>query len=442
VVAAIIEFNDHELRVAKEGKIVVRSAGCAIVQGAEIQIGQEACQQACIQPRDYHNRFWYQLDQSALRRSSRAARHHADLAFKHLEHVHKAAGAPTLMVLAIPGGFSREQLALLLGIAEACKIKTVAVVDAAVAAAANCVAPGSYKHIEIQRHRAVITDIVIDEHVTRTNIEAIDGAGFDKLMAQFVAFFADQFLAQSRFDPLHQATTEQLLYNQMPKWLELLRSRREIKVHIEYRGSRFEVRIPKDDIVAVARPIYNNILDHRSLKDRCVIGSRLAAMPGFVESRTNQMVLPEAAVFGGCAALAERPADTKGGVRLLTQLPAAASPTIGKFLESAVQSRPDSRSSTIVPTHVLCGANAYEITATPLYLSIDDSVERVCSKQSLASLRRNGIATYLVAENDARLRLNGRPVSDDTALGAGDEITVEGAACVYMPINVVSPDAT
>lgn len=440
--AAIIELNDHELRVAKDGKIVARSPGCAIVQGAEIKIGNEACKQAHIQPRDYHNRFWYQLDQSALRRSSRAARHHADLAYKHLEHVHKAAGVPTLMVFAIPGGFSKEQLALMLGIAEACKIKTVAAVDAAVAAAADCVAPGSYKHIEIQRHRAVITDLAIEENVTRTNIEAIDGAGFDKLTASFVAFFADQFLAQSRFDPLHQANTEQLLYNEMPKWLELLHSRREIKVHIEYRGSRFEVRISKDDIVTVARPIYSNILDHISLHDGCLIGSRLAAMPGFVESRTNQVVLPEAALFGGCAALAERPANTKSGVRLLTQLPTAESPTIGNFPEPAAATRPDSSSSTIVPTHVLCGANAYEITATPLYLSIDDSVELVPSERSLASLRRNGIATYLVAENDARLRLNGRPVSGDTALGAGDEITVEGAACVYMPINVVSPDAT
>ncbi|MFP6681235.1 MAG: hypothetical protein VCB07_03455, partial [Gammaproteobacteria bacterium] len=330
----------------------------------------------------------------------------------------------------------------LLGIAEACKIKTVAVVDAAIAAAADCVAPGLYKHIEIQRHRAVITDIIIDELVTRTNIETINGAGFDKLMAQFVAFFADQFLAQSRFDPLHQASTEQLLYNKMPKWLELLHSRREIKVHIEYRGSRFEVRIAKDDIVAVARPIYNNILDHRSLKDRSVIGSRLATMPGFVELRVNQMVLPEAAVFGGCAALAERPTDIKGGVRLLSQLPAVESPAVGNFLESTAQSRPDSRSSTIVPTHVLSGANAYAISATPLYLSSDDSVERVYSKRSLASLRSNGIATYLVAENDAELRLNGRPVSGDTALDAGDEITVKGAGCVYMPINVVSPDAT
>lgn len=439
--AAVIELNDHELRIAKDGKIVARSPGCAIVQGTEIKIGDAACQQAHLHPRDYHNRFWYQLDQAALRRSSRAARHHADLAFKHLEHVHKAAGSPTLMVFAIPGGYSKEQLALLLGIAEACKIKTVALVDAAVAASANSVAPGLYRHIEIQLHRAVITELVIDENVNRTNVETIDGAGFDKLMSRFVAFVADQFLAQSRFDPLHQANTEQLLYNEMPKWLKLLHSRREIKVHIEFRGSRFEARISKSDIVTVAERTYRDIHDRIAAHDRCLIGNRLAAMPGFVESRTNQFVLTETAVFDGCAELAERQVDIKGGVGLLTQLKAANAPTIGSVTESAETAPQTFPTSTGAPTHVLSGTSAYEITAAPLYLSATGEAARAPTSGAVAHLRRSGTATHLVAENGARLRLNGRPAGADTPLRPGDEITVEGAACIYLPICVVSADA-
>ena len=90
---AVIELNDQELRVAQDGNIVVRSPAGAIVQGAEIKIGDAACREAYLHPRDHHNRFWYQLDQSGLPRSSREARHHADLAFKHLKHSHRAAGA-------------------------------------------------------------------------------------------------------------------------------------------------------------------------------------------------------------------------------------------------------------------------------------------------------------------------------------------------------------
>lgn len=439
--AAVIELNDHELRVARDAKIVARSPACAIVQGSEIKIGDAACREAHLHPRDHHNRFWYQLDQAALRRSSRAARHHADLAFKHLEHVHKAAGSPASMVFAIPGGYSKEQLALLLGIAEACKIKVVALVDAAVAAAADCVASGTFHHIEIQRHRTVITELLIDDNVTRTNVETIDGAGFDNLMARFVTFISDQFLAQSRFDPLHQANTEQLLYNEMSKWLTLLRARREIKVHIEFRGSRFEARISKGEIVAVAMQTYREIHDRIASHNRCLIGNRLAAMPGFVESRVNQFVLPESAVFDGCSELAERSVDKKRGVSLLTQLKTSRGPTIGTEAAVTETASPTSRPSENAPTHVLSGTSAYEITATPLYLSATGEALRTPSDHAVAHLTRNGTATHLVAENGARLRLNGRPAGADTPLRPGDEITVEGAACIYLPITVVSADA-
>jgi len=438
--AAIIELNDHEIRVAKDGRIVARSPGCAIVQGTNVEIGAAACHQAHLHPRDYHNRFWYQLNQAALRKSSRAARHHADLAFKHLEQIYKDTGAPKEVVFAIPGGFTKEQLALLLGIAEACKIKTVALVDAAVACAADCVAAGTYRHIEIQLHRAVVTDVVINDYVTRKNIDIINGAGFDKLTARFVAFIADQFLVQSRFDPLHQANTEQLLFNEMPNWLGLLHTRREIKVHIDYRQSRFEARISRDDIVAVAQPIYSEIRDRISAHDYCLVGSRLAAMPGFIESTANQFVLSESAVFGGCASLAERSAGA-GGLSLITRLEATDAPTIGMSRDSREPRKPTG-AGIDTPTHMLCGARAYEITATPLYLTANGNAERSSSNRSIASVRRNGVATNISSENGSRLRLNGLPVETNISIAAGDDLTIEGAAVVYSTICVVSPDAS
>jgi hypothetical protein len=437
--AAIIELNDHELRLAKDGQIIARSPGCAIVKGTEVQVGEAACQQAHLHPRDYHNRFWYQLDQISLRKSSRAARHHADLAFRHLEHLHKAAGAPETVIFAIPGGFSKEQIALLLGIAEACDIKTVALVDAAVASAADCVAPGVYRHIEIQLHRTVITDLAIDGEVVRGDLDIVDGAGFDKLAARVVAFIADQFLAQSRFDPLHQADTEQMLFNALPNWLQLLHERREIKVQIEHRHTRFEATIPRDDIVTVARPLYNDIRARIAAHDRCLVGARLAALPGFIDAPATEFALPESAVFGGCESLVEQPAGPGGGLHLATQLKASEAPRVGASRES--RGPRHVATSTAVATHVLCGTRAYELTTAPLYLTADGDAERVPSARSIVSVRRTGSALTVSSENAARLRLNGRHVDGDAPASTGDEITVEGIAAVYLPISVVSPDA-
>ncbi len=437
--AAIIELNDHELRIEKDAQIVARSPGCAIVRGTNIEVGETACKQAHLHPRDYHNRFWYRLDQASLRKSSRAARHHADLAFKHLEQLHKAAGTPPAVVFAIPGGFNDNQLALLLGIAEACKINTVALVDAAVASAADCVAPGTYRHIEMQLHRAVVTDLVVDDHVTRGAAEIIDGAGFDSLYGRFVAFIADQFLAQSRFDPLHQANTEQLLFNELPNWLQLLHARREIRVHIDYRRARFEAKLSRDDLVAVAEPTYRDIRDRLAAHDRCLIGSRLAALPGFSVSPGNEFVLAETAVFGGCAELAQRAAAPSGGLSLLNRLKAADAPSVGLPTEVRSQRRAQP-GSTETATHLLCGARAYELVG-PLYLTTDGGADQSRSTRSIANVRRNGTATLVSSENGARLRLNGMPIEADVTIVAGDELTVEGATVVYFPISVVAPDA-
>ena len=433
---AVIELNDQELRVAQDGNIVVRSPAGAIVQGAEIKIGDAACREAYLHPRDHHNRFWYQLDQSGLPRSSREARHHADLAFKHLKHSHRAAGSPASMVFAIPGGYSKAQLALLLGIAEACKIDVRAFVDSAVAAAV-CVAPGMFYHIEIQRHRAVITELMIDDNVTRTNVETVDGAGFDNLMTRFVTLVSDQFLTQSRFDPLHQANTEQLLYNEMPKWLTLLQSRRELKVHIEFRGSRFDARISKSDLISVAEQTYLDIHNRITRNDRCLIGSRLATMPGFLESRANQFVFTETAVLDGCAQHTRQLNDKKQGVGLLIKLEASSSPTIAVETSVTKTVPPKSDRSDNTPTHVLSGTNAYEITTTPLFLSKTGEALRTSSDCVVAHVTRNGTVTRLVTQNDARLRLNGQAVGSDAPLRLGDEITVEGSPCIYLPITVV-----
>ncbi len=437
---AVIELNDQELRVAQDGNIVVRSPAGAIVRGAEIKVGDSACREAYLHPRNYHNRFWYQLDQSGLPRSSREVRHHADLAFRHLKHSHQAAGSPASMVFAIPGGYTKTQLSLLLGIVEACKIDVRAFVDSAVAAAV-CVAPGTFHHIEIQRHRAVITTLLIDDNVTRTNVETVDGAGFDNLMTRFVTLVSDQFLTQSRFDPLHQADTEQLLYNEMPKWLTLLQSRRELKVHIEFRGSRFDARISKSDLISVADQVYRDIHSRIASHDRCLIGSRLATMPGFVEFRENQFVLTEAAVFDGCTQLAERLSEKKQGVGLLVKLEASKSPTVAVAANVTKMvlhnsDRPDS-----TPTHILSGTSAYEINTTPLFLSKTGEALHTPSDCVVAHLIRNGTVTRLVAENDARLRLNGRPVQSDTPLRLGDEITVEGSPCIYLPITIAAANA-
>jgi len=434
--AAIIELNDHEVRIAQAGAIVARSPAAAIINGNNIEVGTAASDQAQLHPREFHNRFWYQLDQASLRRPTRVARHHADLAFKHLEQLHSEAGKPEAVVWAIPGGYGKEQLALLLGIAEACKIRTIALVDAAVASAAAEVGPGHYQHVEMQLHRAVITGLDVGTDVERGRIESVDGAGFDKLNARLVAFVADQFLAQSRFDPLHQASTEQLLYNELPNWLDLLGKQREIKVHIEFRRARFEARIARDDVIAVADPVYQDIRDRLQAHATCLVGSRLAGMPGFRDHRGNLTALSETSVFTGCEALAASTPTTEAGLSLITSLPASAAPAIVAHKDKPAGHEP----SRLKPTHILIGPRAFPLSPAGLYLSADGTISDHANAHTIAHARLTSDGAVIASANSANVRLNGLPITE-SAFGAGDEVTVEGGTPMYFPICVTDPDA-
>ncbi|MFT4562677.1 MAG: hypothetical protein ACI9BW_002424, partial [Gammaproteobacteria bacterium] len=382
----------------------------------------------------------YQLNQASLRKPSRNARHHADLAFRHLQSIHETADNPQPLILAIPGGFTTEQLALLLGIAQACDITTVGLVDSAVASAASCAAPGDYQHIEIQQHRTVITGLHVSAEVSRDTVEVLDGIGYQKLEQIAVAFLADRFLEQCRFDPLHRADTEQLLFNNLPRWLQALSTQTEIDVQLNFRKSQFTANVTKAGLLRVLRPCYDEITNRLSGNSSCLVGSRLSALPGFFESRGDWHQLDEIAVFSGCHEMHSFEPENAVGLRLTTQLSAAANPTVGfntKPPPSGVQPRSAAKG---VP-HLLVQHIAYDLTDGPLYFSargkatrrLDDNVGLRISYEdgTISAMRENG-AVFLV---------NGASVNDSAKLCVGDSLAFSDSSPTFELINVMSVDA-
>ena len=63
------------------------------------------------------------------------------------------------VLLAVPGSFSADQLSLILGIAKACKMPVVGMVDAAVAASAHGFPGARLLHLDLLLHRVVLTEM-------------------------------------------------------------------------------------------------------------------------------------------------------------------------------------------------------------------------------------------------------------------------------------------
>jgi hypothetical protein len=119
---AVLELNDAALLLGDAGGVVVRSPGFALLTADAPVLGEAARAVARIDPRRTNNQFWQRLGTEPLHHAPTHTRHHADIGYRHLLHVHELGGKPAEVLLAVPGSFTREQLALLLGIAERCQI--------------------------------------------------------------------------------------------------------------------------------------------------------------------------------------------------------------------------------------------------------------------------------------------------------------------------------
>jgi hypothetical protein len=138
-----VELNDAGLLLARtggDGTPVLageESPGLAVLHEGRVHVGGDAVRRYRIAPLHAQNRFWQSLSLEPLPWSARGIATAADLAHAHLSAVLTAEarhGAEELL-LAVPPGYTREQLGLLVGVANDCGVSVRGLVDAGLAAA-------------------------------------------------------------------------------------------------------------------------------------------------------------------------------------------------------------------------------------------------------------------------------------------------------------------
>jgi len=431
----LIELNDSGVRVFREGKIVCESPGVAIVERNKVITGTEAQASVQLNPRAVNTRFWQHLNEVKLPNANRQARHHADLAYHHLSTVLAQAGRPPDAVLAVPGQYDEQQLALLLGIAEACDLKVSGLIDGAVAAVAGALPEGRYTVADIHQHHVSLTLVEVDEAARRTSAKTVDQSGLNRIYEAYVDLISDAFMEQSRFDPLHEADTEQLLYTYLPKWLEEALNAPEIQIAVEYHGNRFSAKIPTREFSRVTERVLAPINDHLPGGTGLLLCARLAQLPGSVDHLAPIDVLAVDACYQGVAEHRLSLTGDGSGVPFVTALPRASNPVLG---------RPTPRSEKTDTlggaTHLLAGSMALALSPSPLYLKPDGTLGKTPEMTDACAITLDaGIATLRV--NGADTRLNGELVSGSCQVKPGDHITLRDGRALFIPIAVFDSSA-
>ena len=428
---AVIELNDSGLLVTVDGDVVSRSPGFAVLDGNRLMTGVEAYGCARLLPRWTNNRFWHQLDTEPLAAATPNLRHHADLAFAHLESIWTdLAPAADSVVFAVPPYYSREQLGLLLGMAGEAGITVDGVIDSSVASAAGQPLTNTTLVLDIFLHCLTLTQLGASVQLTRTEAATVSDVGIFTLWDRWANIVANQFIQTTRYDPLHQADSEQALYNQIPEWITGVSGQLNQFDLVTASGTP-SVQVTRDQLLSACNAMYPQIV--QAIRARApaadtvtvILTHRLRSFPGLREAlalieNVTVTELPESAVSDSvrthAAAITGR--DT---VTHVVTLPVQAS-------------RIDTGTTTAgSPTHLLLDARAIAIGAAfrmdaDLTQGLKESADPICTLYADGDNMR-------IDPHREGLTINGRPAPGGTVLGVGDILRVADTDVTLIAVS-------
>ena len=455
-----LELLDSGLVLAqrreRDVEIIDEAPGVAVLEEQQTITGVEARKRVRRQPLLAQSNYWRALSTAPLTRPSRLIQTTADLAFAQADSMLRGRDGEGVM-LAIPAGYSREQLGLLLGVINETRVPVAGLVDAALAACSLQPAPPRILHLDLELHQALLTVLEYaggERGLKRSRYEIALQHGLLAIQQTWMHFIAEQFVRKTRFDPLHEAGSEQRLFDQLPEWLHALAEDERAVVSMNFSERQLEVEIERAQLIAAAEPHYAEL--QRLVQGARIAGMpielrvshRVAALPGLLDRMRalrdcEVQVLPRGAAALGTLEHESAIRRSPEALALIYQLPIAS--VSGPTAAAEFESTP----APLRPTHVLFQGRAWRISEQPLVIGW--SVERAgralvlpaaspgISRAHCTLLRRNGAvlvedhSTYGSFVNDER-------VAGRTALTVGDRLRLGAPGVTLELIQMVSDD--
>ena len=431
-----LEINDAGLVLARDGQIVAEEPACAMLDGRAPQTGAAATKRARLQPLFAETRHWQELGTAALPRPMPAATTYADVAYAQLTQLAREAGAGGETLYAVPPWYTREQLAVLLGVAREAGLPAAGLVDAGLAAASLEPAPATVVQLELTLHRTVVTSLDHAGELQRVRYELLAQHGWLALQQAWIDMIAATFVRRTRFDPLHEAASEQRLWDGLPGWLATLEHDADLTIELPAAGATLEIELTRADFTAAAQGIYDavaHVLQRARPADGPLhlrVSHRWMGLPGFAgrlaELRNCEVLaLPRGAAALGALAFERVLRRDPARLTLVQRLPV---PLSGGLIEPATTGtlvEPGAR-----PTHVVYRGHAWPLRGEPLH--VGSAVAAGLRSLGVAAgpgvsrthcrLLRDADGAWLEDQSTYGTFLNGERVGGRVALRAGDRL--------------------
>jgi len=438
--AGILAAGGYPSRLLEVDGQKKESPGVSIPEKKRLVVGNFAASKAHLFPLQVINRFWDQLNTEPLKQTHGHAQNHAEIACAHLSHIWehiKMHGDE--MIIAVPDYYSRKQLGLILGMARELSIPVNGFVSLAVAASFNPCPDAMLLHLDIHLHRFEMVYLRQDEELTREDSVAAPEINIEQLYRGWVESIAEEFVRTTRFDPLHQAATEQELYTRLPAALEIFKSQSSFIFEIAHGKHRYRTPLLWDLLKQKSDTMYDKI--RRSIeKMRAANGKnsrlialqlthRIARLPGLKDrlSKIDHCQIMELEPGAGALGVLQirdqlKDRQSGNGASFFTSRPwRQAEPKVSQTIAYETHEK-------MLPTHLLYRDVAYPISQKPLSIGCDpypDGTGIYVPAQSSAvskkhcTVHRDGDRIILTDTSDQGTLVNDQRVDGSTTLERG-----------------------
>jgi hypothetical protein len=440
-----LELNDALLAVADASGVLHTEPGYAVVEEGGARFGLDALSALRRQAHLASSRHWQDFSSQPLPRPLGGFGSTADLAAAQLRRLWARHGAGRTGVLyALPPGWSAAQRTELLSLSVALGIPVLALADAAVAASRHEQPGRELLHLDAGLHSLTLTRIrqagkaALGE--SPGDRESFPTLGIEPLLRLCMEALARRFVECSRFDPLHDSASEQLLFDQLPGWLARMARDPEVRVELAARSGTFGAVIQSADfrarIARACEPLLQKLRARIAERGPHVlqVHHRLADLPGLLDALlrlpdTAVHVLAPGAAAAGLASRAARLLQVGGGPAVITELPwdegPADTPAVATGTAPPVAAN--------LPTHLLAGHRAYRLGEGPFRIGSElgpgeagvalEPGLRGLSRQHCTLRRENG-ALFVFDHSRFGTWLNGHRIEGAALVQPGDVLTL------------------
>lgn len=431
---AVLNINDTGIQLALEGELVRTSPGYAVLDNGHLMTGEKASQNARLLPRWTNNRFWSQLTTTPLPNKTDQIRHHADLAFAHLEDLWLPVKKDvSSIIFVVPGYYTNENLGLLLGMAKECGLPVAGVVDQSVVAATNLPLQRTVLHLDIHLHAITLTRITNTGALLRRDVRTVMETGLFTMWDRWANIIANQFIQTTRFDPMHDASSEQLMFNQLPWWIKNRNENAMNAFVLDLGTTEHTVAVSNESLLKACTPLYPQIVQMvrqeipAGESASLLLSHQFKGFPGLKDSLAliNNVEIIDLAELKSVLSAAEHSneivSDT-GSISHIVQLSAG---ELSQLSQAPGLGR---------ATHLLWGSKAYAV-GNSLKLDADLTNGPKPSQNPVCTIYPRGDGMFMDCHDTATVKVNGRPAEPSMPVSAGDTLAIGESELTFITVT-------